>query len=126
MIKSHVFRQEADAAAGGRVSKFVTKHFTPAAAGEHESDSEMHCGGLACAVGTKKAEDFSALHAQREIAQRRYPLAAEESAVVLADIVKSKSWSAGHEWIKDITARKQSAVSNQQSAKAESAGDIFG
>ena len=90
MIKRHIFRQEADAAAGGRVSKFVSQHFTPAAAGKHESYGQMHGRGFTCAVGAEKTEDFTALHAQREIAQRRDPLAAEESAVVLADIVKRK------------------------------------
>jgi len=90
MIESHVFRQEPDAAPGGCVSKYVSQHFTPAAAGKHESYGQMHGRGFTRAVRPEKAEDFAAFHAQREIAQRRYPLAAEESAVLLADIVKRK------------------------------------
>jgi|SRR5579871_1664890 len=63
----------------------------------------MHGRGFACAVGPEEAEDLAALHVQREVVQRRDPLAAKKAAVMLADIVKRKSWSAGHGWIKDTT-----------------------
>ena len=104
MIESYIFRQEADAAARGRVSEFVPQHFTPAAAGKHESYGKMHCCGFACAVWAEKTEDLAAFHAQRKAAQRRDPLAAEKAAVMLADIVKRKGRSSGHEWIKDTIA----------------------
>ena len=90
MIERHVFRQEADAATGGCVSEFMSQHFTMAAAGKHEPDSQMHCRGFACAVGAEKAEDLTALHTQGEAAQGRYPLAPEKAVVMLADIIKGK------------------------------------
>src|SRR3954463_9566577 len=75
----------------------------------------MHGRGFACAVGAKKTEDLAALHTQREIAQRRYPLAAEKAAVMLADIVKRKGRSAGHEIRSRITLVEwQSAISDSQ------------
>src|ERR1700731_2497952 len=122
MVKSYVFRQETDAAARGRVSKFVSQHFTMTAAGKHESDGQMHGGGFTCAVGAEKAEDLAPFDPQGEIAKRRDPLAPEKAAILLADIVERKGRNAGHEWIKDTTGPKEKAFAK---AKAFSFPDVI-
>jgi hypothetical protein len=89
------------------VSKGVSQHFTSAAAGKHQSYGQMHGSGFPRAVRAEEAEDFATFHAQGKSAQRRDPLATKETAVMLADIVKRKGRSTGHEWIKDITGQQK-------------------
>ncbi len=96
MVESDVLRQKADAATGGRVSKFVSQHCAMPAAGKHQANRQVHGRGLACAVGPEKAEDLAGFHAQREITQRGDPLAPEKAAVLLADVVKLQGRKIGH------------------------------
>jgi hypothetical protein len=57
----------------------------------------VHGRGLACTVGTKKTEDLAGLDAQREVVQRRDPLAAKKATVLLADTIERKGRKAGPE-----------------------------
>ena len=88
MVQGDVFGQKSYAPPRRRVTEAMAQHFTLAAGGEHESQRDVNGRGFARAVRAEKTEDLSPLHPQGKAAQRGDPLAAEEAAVMLGDVVE--------------------------------------
>src|SRR5437016_4846508 len=95
MIQSHIFRQESDPPASGRMSKRMAEHEAASAAGEHEAKSNVNRGGFPGSVGSQETENLSRLDAQRKSIQRFNRFPAKKAAIFLGDVVEFKGGKHG-------------------------------
>src|SRR5581483_4110096 len=85
VVKSDVFGEKTDTAAGVSIAEGTAEHATVAVRGTHEAHRQVDSGGFACAVRPEKAEDLAGFHAQGEIVESADGAAGKPDAVFLGD-----------------------------------------